>query len=606
MIQALRHASIAHGDLQHGNVLVGSSGLKLVDYDGMFVPALLGKRGTELGQPNYQHPRRADVDFGPSLDSFSAWVIYVSIVALSIYPNLWQTFRGGDDCLLFRRADFEDPDSSRVIRALEHCQNQSLRDLVEFFKIALYSSPATIPDFDNAVPVPLVVAPPEAAPRVPSWLQDHLTISSPSVSRQQDPAPGVDQSWVLDFMASQTPPPAFTGNVAVLRLFFWCSALAAIAAFVFSSTVVGLASSASLAVSILVCFWRFKTEAVVRARAQSLLKFRNAEKEIREAHRTLEEVDVKKRSLLAKEDEDVNKLKGEIQEVAADEKKQCDAAERTLRQATASAMQTKHRIDQQEASELQQIHDTLGTGASKLAQQIAQSQQAEVNEVASALKAKQQDFIRHRLEAVRLSTGTIPGIGTYIINNLIYAGIRTAADCNSLQYKKVPSVGPRRVSAILAWRQQLEAEAQKRMPKALTPQEESAIRSKYIAPRAQLQSQMTIVQETMVSREAEVRQRHASARAPIDSQIGVEKGKEAEARKRIQAESRRRQDILQEGMARAQQRAKDAIAELEKPVREQRQALQSAQWKVAKARIESGRYRKVTFGRYVRHVAIGR
>src|SRR5947207_7795110 len=75
----------------------------------------------------------------PYLDNFSGWVIYVSLVALSIYPNLWQTFRGGDDCLLFRKRDFEDPDHSGLLKALERCQSPELRDLVEFFKIALYS-----------------------------------------------------------------------------------------------------------------------------------------------------------------------------------------------------------------------------------------------------------------------------------------------------------------------------------------------------------------------------------------------------------------------------------------------------------------------------------
>ena len=46
----LHEAEMAHGDLQHGNVLLvpvpesGRLSLKLVDYDGMFVPALAGYR----------------------------------------------------------------------------------------------------------------------------------------------------------------------------------------------------------------------------------------------------------------------------------------------------------------------------------------------------------------------------------------------------------------------------------------------------------------------------------------------------------------------------------------------------------------------------------
>ncbi len=74
MTAALERAGIAHGDLQHGNVLVSNGALRLVDYDGMFVPSLVGSRAAELGHRNYQHPCRDDAHFGPWLDHFSSWV----------------------------------------------------------------------------------------------------------------------------------------------------------------------------------------------------------------------------------------------------------------------------------------------------------------------------------------------------------------------------------------------------------------------------------------------------------------------------------------------------------------------------------------------------
>src|SRR5262245_12338676 len=64
MGQRLREANLAHADLQHGNVLLvpGSTAtslaVKLIDYDGMYVPALAGNRSGEVGHPNYQHPQR--------------------------------------------------------------------------------------------------------------------------------------------------------------------------------------------------------------------------------------------------------------------------------------------------------------------------------------------------------------------------------------------------------------------------------------------------------------------------------------------------------------------------------------------------------------------
>jgi len=42
MVSRLKEAGIAHGDLQHGNILVIDDDYKLVDYDGIYVPSLNG------------------------------------------------------------------------------------------------------------------------------------------------------------------------------------------------------------------------------------------------------------------------------------------------------------------------------------------------------------------------------------------------------------------------------------------------------------------------------------------------------------------------------------------------------------------------------------
>jgi WD40 repeat protein len=117
LVDKLGRLGIAHGDLQHGNVLVEPSGaLRLVDYDGMFVPALRGLRASEVGDPNYQHPARHD-QFDAELDRFSALVIVVALRALAAEPALWRTYNT-DDNLLFRRADFLAPAHSALFRDL--------------------------------------------------------------------------------------------------------------------------------------------------------------------------------------------------------------------------------------------------------------------------------------------------------------------------------------------------------------------------------------------------------------------------------------------------------------------------------------------------------
>ncbi|MBK6348747.1 MAG: hypothetical protein IPF50_02570 [Proteobacteria bacterium] len=68
----LHRHGIAHGDIQPTNVIVlSATQLRLIDYDGMFVPQLAGLQSTELGQRNFQHSGRRGRHFDASLDSFA-------------------------------------------------------------------------------------------------------------------------------------------------------------------------------------------------------------------------------------------------------------------------------------------------------------------------------------------------------------------------------------------------------------------------------------------------------------------------------------------------------------------------------------------------------
>jgi hypothetical protein len=119
LVWSLERCQIAHGDLQHGNVLVdpASGGMRLVDYDAMWVPAMRGLEAAELGHPNYQHPGRAKSDFGPDLDRFSALVVYTALRALAEEPDLWGRYDTGEN-LLFVAADFSQPQESALLAEL--------------------------------------------------------------------------------------------------------------------------------------------------------------------------------------------------------------------------------------------------------------------------------------------------------------------------------------------------------------------------------------------------------------------------------------------------------------------------------------------------------
>lgn len=143
LVRELTQHNVVHGDLQHGNVMVSPEGhFKLVDYDCMCVPSLIGRRNLETGLPPYQHPgRNADTLLFPGLDNFSALYIYVALRALAAAPYLWITYvdQPEYDRMLFRVQDFEAPASSPLYRELLQSPDEQVRDLAHYlFELARY------------------------------------------------------------------------------------------------------------------------------------------------------------------------------------------------------------------------------------------------------------------------------------------------------------------------------------------------------------------------------------------------------------------------------------------------------------------------------------
>ena len=142
----LEDCDLAHGDLQHGNVLVQTTGdelrLRLVDYDTMYVPALEGWRSAEVGHRNYQHPDRTDSDFGPTLDRFPGLAVYTALRGLAARPSLWDRYDTGEN-LLFRDADFYDPEQSALMDEL--ASMEATADLAEALRTACYVEPSDVP-----------------------------------------------------------------------------------------------------------------------------------------------------------------------------------------------------------------------------------------------------------------------------------------------------------------------------------------------------------------------------------------------------------------------------------------------------------------------------
>lgn len=109
----------AHGDLKPDNIIMKEDGqLVLVDYDGIYVPAMKGQKAREIGSPGFRHPSRTVDVFDEHIDDFSIASIALALKVIALKPVLWNEF-GGNDRLLFRESDFLDLSKSQVIDALQ-------------------------------------------------------------------------------------------------------------------------------------------------------------------------------------------------------------------------------------------------------------------------------------------------------------------------------------------------------------------------------------------------------------------------------------------------------------------------------------------------------
>jgi hypothetical protein len=181
----------------------------------MFVPTMRGLQANELGHCNYQHPQRATRHFGPSLDNFSAWVIYASIKGLEIDSRLLHQLGGGDDCLLFRQSDFLDPLNSWTFAAFEQHASIELNVLGRFIRHQLKNDPLLVPALQLPVPdvderqlqplstVPVVPSGPRLIrSNVPDWI---APADATALSSGGPVAPSSYQSWTVP---GKPPSPA--------------------------------------------------------------------------------------------------------------------------------------------------------------------------------------------------------------------------------------------------------------------------------------------------------------------------------------------------------------------------------------------------------------
>ena len=133
----LRSQPFAHGDIKPDNIMVRPDGnLTLVDYDGMFVPAMKGQKSPTIGTKDFSHPLRTVDDFDETIDDFALASIALSLKAISLKPSLLDEY-GAADRLLFSAEDYRDLSKSKVMAALQELINdEELATLLSMFLLA--------------------------------------------------------------------------------------------------------------------------------------------------------------------------------------------------------------------------------------------------------------------------------------------------------------------------------------------------------------------------------------------------------------------------------------------------------------------------------------
>lgn len=629
LARRLRDERVAHGDLQHGNILVAPGGdLRLVDYDGMFVTALSGRAGTERGHRNYQHPGRLVSDFGPDLDSFSAWTIYASLTALAADPLLWGRLDGGEEALLLRQHDLEEPSRSTALAVMEASTAPGVARLGSMLRSLLALPAADVPPLDPTLvtlhPAAVGVAsggavadpdrgpgravgggrgpvtrrrwrgrPGPEAPAAPTGLLApagvggltaeglarvaSLTGPEADASRQRSlyealtavatAAGRPGDARGTDLTAAHSPV-RFGSDLREARRTLAAGAGAA-GVFLAAAAMAGAAPVVSAA-------WLLTIAGVCLARVHHLFRHTPEARAASEVGAAL----ARPRRAVDDAAAAVAGLVGRRTAIATAE---AAAARQAL--ADQAALQAR------QEEELQAVDAELEGALAAVATRERAAARAEREARAAALADLQRAVIHAQLGQHSLVAATAAGVGKEFVHRLALDGVRTAADFTDVRVEKAGatllSTGGRRIKvnglderqaeAMVTWRRRAYELAQLKVPDALPRERAAAIGAEFDAVRAGLAT------------EAETCRRAAQRRADdIRSRWAPEREQVALSRKESETEAARRR------------------VELDRELSQARKAVAEAQWLLARSEEEAGPGAEPRFSAYLRQVlAVG-
>ena len=452
LASALRGAGVAHCDLHHGNVIIENNRVKLVDYDGMFVPDLRGQRSNEKGHASYQHPGRDGSHFDEILDRFSLLVVYVALRALAVEPALWRRFDDGDN-MLFRERDFLAPADSELFSELTRFSDKRVRDLAFFLQESCGRPLPAVPEIESII---------KGDVKAP-----HVRVRYDMPGKEGQPAMYVNRSLTADRLC-------FTLWAAGSCFLTWFEAFYLRARLIEELLVVG----AWTLVLLVLLFLRY-----------TLL--------VHTARDRLELLS----SILAGLEIDAQRIRGWLLSSVAEEIEvqarigRLAHGKKELGRYRAVAYAPRERLESVSSSlsDLEMdVKRILGSIAHSLDEDnalqarirvLVEGQRnwrgGETQELAAALKTIQRRSLDDHPRPRHLRTARIRGIGEGLKARLEAAGVVTAADVNRSRLMKVHGIGESRAAAILSWRESAESEIEPMLPKRLPAAQESEIRAEY-------------------------------------------------------------------------------------------------------------------------------
>lgn len=604
MAQTLARAGIAHGDLQHGNVIVVRGRLKLIDYDGMYVPALAGRQSHEVGHRNYQHPQRSEALFNAELDRFSIWIIYSSLVALSAQPRLWRQLHGGDECLIFRREDFTNPAQSATLAALEQSGDTRLSRLAELLRGLLALPPTQIPPIDGQFDLNAMRARPAAA-----WVRDHapgvsVATAPPPSSGALRPAP----TWIADFIA--TPPPVAPGATPDAqwppRLAAAASALfVAVAWSLFGMGAIGLAAPALLTATLLAgnagyLVLHYRRAPAVAARRTLRKQLGAVARQLRSTTRTLATTERELAYIRLIQAQQYARIDRLIDKEQQAEQRALAILNHRRQQALDKLQQQRHRLQQETALTIQRIEARYHERIGDIDRQLGALQQAEVTAQRRLLDRRRQGFVQDFLHRQKIEKASIPGIGPGIKEQLRQHGIVRVTDVTAHRLATVPGVGAARADVLLTWRQRVEELAWQGAPTRLDRHDERQLQREHERLHTRLTKARERLERKLTKQVTAVREqaaRRATAQAQRETQI--------EERHRAQVAALRkghREQIatLRHERAQVEQQANGFAARVEQEVGRLQQMRQRLEWEQSTLAAELDRRPNTDFPGYVR------